>query len=70
MVRAIVHKEGDRVFLEVAANDPKVSQLRDGEELNVTIGEPASTGMSDDEFDAMVDRLIKEHRDALDYLAQ
>lgn len=70
MVRAIVRKEGNRVYLEVAPNDPQVVELQDGEELNVALDKSDAQAISDNEFDAIVDRLIKEHRDALDYLAQ
>ena len=70
MVRAIVHKEGERVYLEVPADDPKVVELENGEEVNVAFDKREPREMSDDEFDAMVHRLIKDHRDALDYLAQ
>lgn len=70
MVRAIVHRDGERVYLEVPANDPKVVGLENGDEVDVAFDRQKSREMSDDEFDAMVDRLIKEHRDALDYLAQ
>lgn len=70
MIRAIVHKEGDRVYLEVPANDPTVVDLKNGEEIDVAFDTSTSVEMSDDEFDAMADRLIKEHREALDYLAK
>ncbi len=70
MVRAIVHRDGDRVLFEVSANSPEVEGLQDGQELQLTIGEDAPRDMSDDEFDAMIDRLIDENRDALEYLAQ
>lgn len=70
MVRAIYHKDGDKVVLEVISGDREISGYEEGQELSLTIDTENPKGMSDDEFKAMVDRIIDEHREALDYLAQ
>jgi hypothetical protein len=69
LVRAIVHRDGDRTMLEVVSNDPEVIDLKEGQEVLLTIKAGAPREISDDEFDAIVDRIIDEHREALDYLA-
>ncbi len=70
MVRAIVRKEGDRVLFEVSPEDPEIKALQEGQELQLTIGTATRRELSDAEFEAMIDRLIDENREALEYLAQ
>jgi hypothetical protein len=70
MVRAIVHKEGDRVLFEVSHDAPEARNLQDGQEIVVTFGPPTAHEMTDEEFVDMVDQIIDEDREALEYLAQ
>jgi ribosomal protein L21E len=70
MVRVIVHKEDDKVLLEVISGEREISGYEDGQEIFLTIQTDSSKEMSDAEFNAMVDRIIDENREALDYLAQ
>lgn len=70
MVRAIVHKEGDRVLFEVSRDAPEAQGLQDGQEIVVNIGSRTVHGMTDEEFVKMVDEIIDEDREALEYLAQ
>lgn len=70
MVRAIVRKENDRVLFEVSADEPDVKALQEGQELQLTIGTLMHKDGSDSNFDAVVDRMIDEHREALEYLGR
>lgn len=68
MVRAIVHKEDDRYLLEISSAEGEEAGLEDGQELMVSF-KPIRVEMTEEEFDVMVRRIIEEHREALDYLA-
>lgn len=68
MVRAIVHKEGDRYMLEVSEAEGIEAGLEDGQEIAFTF-ERLRHGMTEDEWNAMVTRIIDENREALEYLA-
>jgi len=70
MVRAIVHKEDDRVLLEVSNDDPEVEGLKDGDILRLTIGKSPREDISQAEFEALVDRIIDENMEALEYLGR
>jgi hypothetical protein len=70
MVRAIVHKEGDRVILEVSAEDARSAGLEDGQELELNLPSRNRTNDLDPEIRAIATRIIREHREALDYLAK
>lgn len=69
MFRGIVRKEGDGVVIEISPTSPEVARLEDNQEVSVSIHPEPQREMSDEEFEAMVIRLIVEHREALDYLA-
>jgi uncharacterized protein YrzB (UPF0473 family) len=66
VVRAIVHKDGDRTTFEVTGGNSNFGELQDGQEVQLAI----VPDQPDDEFDAMIERLIEKNRDALDYLAE
>jgi hypothetical protein len=70
MVRAIVHKEGDRVLIEVSAEDARIAGLEDGQELELNLPATSRGNDLDPRIKAIATRIIREHRDALDYLAQ
>lgn len=70
MVRAVVHKEGDRVLFVVSGDDSELGELEEGQEVHLAITSNEPEEVSDEAFDAMVDRLIDKNRDALEYLAQ
>lgn len=70
MVRAVVHREGDRVLFEVSADAPEIEDLKDGQILRLDISSPKRGDVSDEEFMRIVDRVIDENREALEYLAK
>jgi hypothetical protein len=70
VVRAIVHKEGDRVLIEISAEDAHAAGLHDGQELEIPLSASNSGNKLDPKIEAIARRIIREHDDALDYLAQ
>jgi hypothetical protein len=70
VVRAIVHKEDERYLIEVSSEDGDLAGLRDGQELELDLPQPQQASGLDPEIRAIATRIIREHREALDYLAQ
>lgn len=70
MVRAIVHKENDRYLIEVSAEDGKLAGLRDGQELALDLPQGQEASNLDPKIKTIATRIIRDHREALDYLAQ
>jgi hypothetical protein len=70
MARAIVHKEGDRVLIEISAEDADAAGLEDGQVMEIPLPMSDVGDQLDPEIKAIAKRIIREHRDALDYLAQ
>lgn len=70
MVRAIVRKEEDRYLLEVSITEGEKAGLEEGQELELDLPVHQTDAFLDPEIRAIATRIIREHREALDYLAK
>lgn len=70
MVRAIVHKEEGRYLLEVSVSEGDKAGLVEGQELELDLQVRNSDAVLDPKIKAIATRIIREHREALDYLAK
>lgn len=70
MVRAIVHKEEDRYLLEVSITEGEKAGLEEGQELELDLPTQQADTVLDPRIRAIATRIIREHREALDYLAK
>jgi hypothetical protein len=70
MVRAIVHKKEDTYLLEISASDGEKAGLEEGQELELDLPVQQTDAVLDPKIRAIATRIIREHREALDYLAK
>jgi hypothetical protein len=70
MVRAIVRKKEDTYLLEISAFDGEKAGLEEGQELELDLPVQQTDAVLDPKIRAIATRIIREHREALDYLAK
>lgn len=70
MVTVKLQKKNDAWIIVVPNDEVERLGLDEGQEVQLSIQSATPGELSDETFDEMVDRLIAENRDALDYLAQ
>lgn len=70
MVSGTLHKEGDRWIVVLPDDEINELGLREGQELELSLSKPKRDDGLDPEIETIARRIIRDHREALDYLAK
>lgn len=70
MIQATVRRVGDKLLFEISPDEATHLSFEEGQKIELTFVSSSENDISDEALDEMIDDVIKNHRDALDYLAR
>ncbi len=70
MITGTLHKEGDRWIVVLPDDEINELGLQEGQELELILPRPKRDYGLDPEIETIARQIIKDHREALDYLAK